>query len=80
MPLNVKNEFGFLNEVRFEIYTKFRSLSPDLKGMRSYRREESFVAVGHDEIFSQDISVVCRGLKELAEIITLAMEEGNGSI
>ena len=57
------------------MYTKFCGLCPDLKGMRSYRREEPFVAVGHDEIFSHDVSIVCGGLKELAEIFTLSMKE-----
>jgi hypothetical protein len=47
--------------------------------MRSYRREESFVSVGHDEIFGHDGSIVCCGLKELAEIITLSIK-GDGSM
>jgi hypothetical protein len=63
-----------------EIYTKFRGLSPDLKGMRSYRREESLVTEGHNEIFSHDISIICCGFKELAEIITLSIKKGDGSI
>ena len=56
------------------MHTKFCGLSPDLKGMRSYGREEPFVAVGHDELFSHDVSIVGGGLKELPEIFTLSMK------
>lgn len=61
------------------MYTKFCGLRPDLKGVRSYGREESFVAVGHDEIFSHDVSIVSGGLKELPEIFTLLTKEGKES-
>lgn len=57
--------------VKLKMFTKFCGLSPDFKGLRSYGREEPFVAVGHDEIFSHNISIICGGLKELAEIFTL---------
>ena len=62
------------------IHTEFRGLSPDLKSMGSYRREESLVAVGHNEIFNHNVSIICCGLKELAEIITLSVKQENGSI
>jgi hypothetical protein len=62
------------------MHTKICGLCPDLKRLRSYGREEPFVAVGHDDIFSHDVSIVCGGLKELAEILTLSMKEGRVSM
>ena len=62
------------------LYTKFCGLCPDFKGLRSYRREEPLVAVGHDEIFSHDVSIVCGGLIELTEVFILSMIEGKKSI
>ena len=75
--LRVNSRFEMLTFKK--MYTKFCGLCPNFKSMRSYGREEPFVAVGHDEIFSHDVSIVCGGLKELTEVFTLTMKEGKVS-